>query len=194
LNSVILLVFNSILLGLGLAMDAFSVSLVNGMNEPRMSKSRMLQIAGTFAGFQFAMPMIGWICVKTIADTFREVQKFIPWIALLLLVFIGGKMLIEGIRGKKEDEAEREAGSGSLLLQGVATSIDALSVGFTMAELQVPEAIAQAVIIGAVTLAVCLAGILIGRKAGDKLSGKATIFGGIILIAIGLEIFLSHML
>ena len=190
----ILLVFNSILLGLGLAMDAFSVSLVNGMNEPRMSKSRMLQIAGTFAGFQFAMPMIGWICVKTIADTFREVQKFIPWIALLLLVFIGGKMLIEGIRGKKEDEAEREAGSGSLLLQGVATSIDALSVGFTMAELQVPEAIAQAVIIGAVTLAVCLAGILIGRKAGDKLSGKATIFGGIILIAIGLEIFLSHML
>ena len=194
MNSVILLVFNSILLGLGLAMDAFSVSLVNGMNEPRMSKSRMLQIAGTFAGFQFAMPMIGWICVKTIADTFREVQKFIPWIALLLLVFIGGKMLIEGIRGKKEDEAEREAGSGSLLLQGVATSIDALSVGFTMAELQVPEAIAQAVIIGAVTLAVCLAGILIGRKAGDKLSGKATIFGGIILIAIGLEIFLSHML
>ena len=159
-----------------------------------MPKSRMMKIAGTFAGFQFAMPMIGWICVKTIADTFREFQKFIPWIALILLVFIGGKMLIEGIRGKKEDEAEKEAGAGNLLMQGIATSIDALSVGFTMAELKVPEAIAEAVIIGAVTFGVCLAGIFIGRKAGDKLSDKATIFGGVILIAIGLEIFLSHML
>ena len=192
MQSVLLLIFNSILLGLGLAMDAFSVSLVNGMNEPHMRRSRMLQIAGTFAGFQFAMPMIGWICVKTIADTFQEVQKFIPWIALILLLFIGGKMLIEGIRGKKEEE--KEAGTGNLVMQGIATSIDALSVGFTMAELKVPEAIAQAVIIGVVTLGVCLAGIFIGRKAGDKLSGKATIFGGIILIAIGLEIFLSHML
>ena len=79
-------------------------------------------------------------------------------------------------------------------MQGIATSIDALSVGFTMAELKVPEAIAEAVIIGAVTFGVCLAGIFIGRKAGDKLSDKATIFGGVILIAIGLEIFLSHML
>jgi len=194
LHSVIMLIFNSILLGLGLAMDAFSVSLVNGMKEPHMGKGRMLQIAGTFAGFQFAMPMIGWICVRTIADTFREFQKFIPWIALFLLVFIGGKMLVEGIRGKKEEEAERETGTGNLLMQGIATSIDALSVGFTMAELTVPEAIAQAVIIGAVTLGVCLAGIMIGRKAGDKLSEKATILGGAILIAIGLEIFLSHML
>ena len=134
-----MLIFNSILLGLGLAMDAFSVSLVNGMKEPHMGKGRMLQIAGTFAGFQFAMPMIGWICVRTIADTFREFQKFIPWIALILLVFIGGKMLVEGIRGKKEEEAERETGTGNLLMQGIATSIDALSVGFTMAELTVPD-------------------------------------------------------
>ena len=189
-----MLVVNSVLLGLGLAMDAFSVSLVNGLNEPRMRRSRMLKIAGTFAGFQFAMPMIGWICVRTIADTFQEVQKFIPWIALILLLFIGGKMLIEGIRGKKEDEAEKEAGTGNLIVQGIATSIDALSVGFTMAELQVPEAIAEAVIIGVVTMGVCLAGIFIGRKAGDRLSDKATILGGIILIAIGVEIFLSHML
>ncbi len=194
MHSVFMLVVNSVLLGLGLAMDAFSVSLVNGMNEPRMRRSRMLQIAGTFAGFQFAMPMIGWICVRTIADTFQEVQKFIPWIALILLLFIGGKMLIEGIRGKKEEEAEKEAGAGNLIVQGIATSIDALSVGFTMAELQVPEAIAEAVIIGVVTMGVCLAGIFIGRKAGDRLSDKATILGGIILIAIGVEIFLSHML
>ena len=154
----------------------------------------MLKIAGTFAGFQLAMPLIGWICVRTIVDTFRGIQRFIPWIALILLVFIGGKMLAEGIRGRKEDDTGKETGTGSLLLQGIATSIDALSAGFTMAELYVPEAIAEAVMIGIVTLAVCLAGILVGRKAGDRLSDKATIFGGIILIAIGLEIFLSHML
>ena len=192
MNLVFLL--NSSLLGVGLAMDAFSVSVANGLQDVNMKRRREILIAGTFAFFQFAMPMIGWICVKKIADTFREFQKFIPWIALILLVFIGGKMLIEGIRGKKEDEAEKEAGAGNLLMQGIATSIDALSVGFTMAELKVPEAITEAVIIGVVTFGVCLAGILIGRKAGDKLSDKATIFGGIILIAIGLEIFLSHML
>ena len=175
-------------------MDAFSVSLVNGMKEPYMRKSRMLMIAGTFAAFQFAMPMIGWVCVRTIADAFQEFQKFIPWIALILLVFIGTKMLTEGIRGRKENEAEKEAETGSLVMQGIATSIDALSVGFTMAELKVPEAIAEAVIIGVVTLVVCMTGIFIGRKAGDKLSDKATIIGGIILIIIGLEIFLSHML
>ena len=91
-------------------------------------------------------------------------------------------------------ELSQQTGGLNIILQGIATSIDALSVGFTMAELQVPEAIAEAVIIGVVTMGGCLAGIFIGRKAGDKLAGKATIFGGIILIAIGLEIFLSHML
>ena len=111
MSSVFLLIINSVLLGLGLAMDAFSVSLVNGMNEPHMRKSRMLQVAGTFAGFQFVMPVIGWICVKTIADTFHQVQKFIPWIALILLTFIGGKMLIEGIRGKKTG-LKRKPGQG----------------------------------------------------------------------------------
>ena len=185
---------NSALLGVGLAMDAFSVSLANGLNEPGMRRRKICIIAGTFAFFQALMPMIGWVCVHTIVQYFRSFEQWIPWIALILLLFIGGKMLIEGIRGKKEEEAEKETGKGNLLLQGIATSIDALSVGFTMAELKVPEAIAQAVIIGVVTFGVCLAGIFIGRKAGDKLAEKATIFGGIILIAIGLEIFLSHML
>lgn len=101
-------------------------------------------------------------------------------------------MLWEGIRGG--GEAEKEASSGSLVMQGIATSIDALSVGFTMAEMQVPEALAQALIIGAVTWAVCLAGLFLGRKAGVRLAGKATILGGVILILIGLEILLTHIL
>ena len=192
MGSVWLLIVNSVLLGLGLAMDAFSVSLVHGMNDPEMSRGRKLAISGTFAGFQFLMPVVGWLCVTTVRQAFTAFQRYIPWIAMALLACIGGKMLWEGIRGG--GEAEKEASSGSLVMQGIATSIDALSVGFTMAEMQVPEALAQALIIGAVTWAVCLAGLFLGRKAGVRLAGKATILGGVILILIGLEILLTHIL
>ena len=93
----------SILLGAGLAMDAFSVSLANGLNEPKMKVTKMTGVAGIFAGFQFAMPMIGWICVSTVAKIFGVFEKFIPWIALILLAYIGGKMLYEGIKNKVSD-------------------------------------------------------------------------------------------
>ena len=127
--------FNSVLLGVGLAMDAFSVSLANGLNEPNMKKSRMCGIAGVFAFFQALMPMVGWVCIHTIVNTFQAFEKCIPWIALALLGFIGGKMLLEGIRGGDEDEdGEKAVGFMGLMVQGVATSIDALSVGFTIAD------------------------------------------------------------
>ena len=92
--------FNSVLLGVGLAMDAFSVSLANGLNEPGMKKKKMCGIAGVFALFQALMPMTGWVCVHTILQYFKAFEKFIPWIALVLLLFIGGKMLMEGIKNK----------------------------------------------------------------------------------------------
>ena len=111
----ILFFFNSVLLGVGLAMDAFSVSLANGLNEPHMSRRRMLGIAGVFAAFQALMPMTGWVCVHTIVQYFRAFEKLIPWIALALLGFIGGKMLIEGIRGGGDDDAAPRLGLGALL-------------------------------------------------------------------------------
>ena len=183
------LVLNSVLLGFGLAMDAFSVSLVNGLREPEMPKRRMAKIAGVFGGFQM-MPMIGWVCVRTILEIFQSLQQYIPWIAFGLLLVIGGKMLLEGIRNKEAQEAER-VGNGGLMLQGVATSIDALSVGFTMTELNWIQALAESALIGAVTFCICTAGILIGRKAGTKLSGKASILGGLVLIAIGIKMVVS---
>ena len=185
---------NSILFGVGLAMDAFSVSLSNGLNEPDMTKKRMCTIAGTFCGFQIIMPLIGWICVRTIAQAFTAFQKFIPWIALILLAYIGGKMLIEGIKNKDSEEEKPAVGFAALMLQGIATSIDALSVGFTIAELKWQMALVEAIIIGVVTFFICIAGLLIGKKFGAKLSNKASILGGIILIAIGIEIFLSNIL
>lgn len=186
--------FNSILLGVGLAMDAFSVSLANGLNEPKMPKGKMAKVAGIFAGFQFLMPMIGWFCVTTLLELFSAFEPFIPWIALILLCFIGGKMLLEGIRGGDcEQEEACGVGLSALLLQGVATSIDALSVGFTIAHYNVWEALLATLLIGVVTFFICFMGLEIGKKAGTKLAGKAGIFGGAILIFIGIEIFVSSL-
>ncbi len=185
--------FNSILLGVGLAMDAFSVSLANGLNEPKMPRGKMAKVAGIFAGFQFLMPMIGWFCVTTLLELFSAFEPLIPWIALILLCFIGGKMLLEGIRGDCQQEDTCGVGLSALLLQGVATSIDALSVGFTIAHYNVLEALLATLLIGAVTFFICFMGLEIGKKAGTRLAGKAGIFGGAILIFIGIEIFVSSM-
>lgn len=184
---------NSALLGVGLAMDAFSVSLANGLNNPKMKVTRMSFIAGTFALFQAAMPMIGWVCVHTIAQYFSAFEKMIPWIALILLLFIGGKMLLEGIKGDDSDNDIRSLTLGTLLIQGVATSIDALSVGFTIADYDVIMATVCALIIAIVTFAICMVGLKIGQKVGTKLAGKANILGGVILIFIGIEIFVKGM-
>lgn len=183
--------FNSILLGIGLAMDTFSVSLANGLNEPKMKRRKMTCVAGVFAVFQALMPLIGWICVHTVVQYFRAFEKFIPWIALILLGCIGGKMLYEGIRDNGEEENHLPVGIGALLVQGVATSIDALSVGFTISDYDFLSALICCVIIAAVTFVICFGGLVIGRKFGTKFAGKAGILGGAILIFIGLEIFIS---
>lgn len=183
--------FNSALLGVGLAMDAFSVSVANGIHENQMKKGRMCAIAGTFAGFQYLMPMIGWVCVHTILVYFQRFEKFIPWIALILLLYIGGSMLVGAIRHKEEEEERTGVGFGALMLQGVATSIDALSVGFTIADYNLLMALVCGLIIAVVTFVICIAGLMIGRKFGNIFSNKAEILGGIILIGIGIEIFVK---
>lgn len=186
-------VFRSILLGIGLAMDAFSVSCANGLREPHMKPGRMTAVAGVYAGFQYAMPMTGWFCVHQLVTYFTAFQKFIPWIALILLAYIGGKMLYEGLTGKAAEE-EEEVSSGTLFVQGIATSIDALSTGFTISEYTAFQACACCLIIAAVTQVICMAGLELGKKIGMKLSTKASVLGGAILLAIGIEIFVSGVL
>lgn len=186
-----LFILNSILFGVGLAMDAFSVSVANGLQNPDMPGSRRLIIAGTFGLFQTAMPLLGWLCVHTIAEAFQSFQRLIPWIALALLLFIGVKMIREAVQ---EQEKKESLQGGALLIQGIATSIDALSVGFTIAEYNVAFAAAESLIIGIVTFGICAAGIRLGGKIGTKLAGKAGIVGGVILILIGIEIFLTGIL
>jgi putative Mn2+ efflux pump MntP len=188
-----LFLLNSVLFGVGLAMDAFSVSMANGLKEPSMPKSRMALIAGVFGTFQVLMPLAGWLCVRTVAEVFTAFQKCIPWIALVLLLYIGGKMLFEGLRGTGCAEAS-VVGFYALMAQGVATSVDALSVGFTIADYPAPKAILEALIIGVVTFGICIMGLLIGCRFGTKLQGKTSVLGGAILIAIGIEIFVTGLI
>lgn len=200
---------NNVFLGVGLAMDAFSISLANGLNESQMTKRKMIYVAGVYAFYQFAMPMIGWFCVHSIAEYFKVFQKFIPWIALILLLYIGIKMLIEALieikKNKTSAKEQTEENSksaksankskkltfGVLMVQGIATSIDALSVGFTIAEYGTIMALVASLIIAFVTWIICFIGLILGKKVGEKLAERASIFGGIILILIGIEIFVK---
>ena len=183
--------FNSILLGVGLAMDAFSVSLANGLNEPKMKISKMTVIAGTFAFFQALMPMLGWFLVHTLCNSFCQFTKVVPWIALVLLSFIGGKMLYDGIKGSDEEEATSSLGFAALMIQGVATSIDALSVGTTISEYGFVMALTSALIIAIVTFGICLAGLFLGKTFGTKLT---TVVLFLITVAFGfayIDIFIE---
>ncbi len=188
----VLFFLNSILLGVGLAMDAFSVSLANGLHEPEMKTGRMSMIAGTFGGFQALMPMLGWLCIHTIVEYFKAFEKLVPWIALILLLYIGGKMLLEGLRHKDTDEPEQMGlGFGALMIQGIATSIDALSVGFTIADYGFVMALVCSLLVAATTFVICMVGLFLGKRFGTRFAGKADILGGVILIAIGVEIFVT---
>ena len=190
----LLFFLNSILFGAGLAMDAFSVSVANSLNEPGMPLKRAFLISGVFGVFQTLMPLTGWFCVRTVTETFMAFHRFIPWIALILLLYIGGKMIYEGIRPGPGSEENNSVRGTALLIQGVATSIDALSVGFTISDFEFPFAFAESLSIGIVTFLICLAGIFLGRKAASRFAEKAPTIGGIILIARGIEIFLKGIL
>ncbi len=183
---------NSVLLGAGLAMDAFAVSVANGVQNPNMKRRRILLIAGTFAVFQALMPLIGWLCVNTVSEQFSVFGEVVPYISLVLLTVIGVKMIAGGISGN--EEAALVTGLGTLMIQGVATSIDALSVGFTIAEYDVLSAVICALIIAAVTMVLCIMALKLGNRIGSRFSDKATVLGGVILIFIGAEIFITGVL
>ena len=205
----IVLIINSLLLGVGLAMDAFSVSVANGLKEPKMKPARMSIIAGVYALFQFAMPVIGWFLVHTLIGIFDELEKIIPWVGFVLLIFIGGKMIFETvseIRNKKADknsgsktdakengDSDKKIGAYALIIQGIATSIDALSVGLTISDYHVVAALTASIIIAVVTFIICMLGLKLGKLVGDGLGKFAGIIGGIILIGIGIEILVKGL-
>lgn len=193
MNFNVMFFVTSIMLGIGLAMDAFSVSVANGLADNKMKTSKMTAIAGTFSFFQALMPMLGWFFVHTFIMQFKTCEKFIPYIALILLSYIGGKMLYDALKNDKEEISDKTTRLTfiSLMVQGIATSIDALSVGFTISDYSAFMALISSLIIAAVTFVICMAGLEIGKSAGTKLADKSGIIGGLILIFIALEIFIS---
>ena len=184
---------NSALLGTGLAMDAFTVSLANGLNERQMSRARMCLVAGVYALFQTAMPLAGWFLVMKALQMFSVVQKIVPWAAFAVLFALGGKMLKEGLKKKEGSDGGYVLGAGLLAAQAVSTSVDALSAGFAFSGYPAKMAVAASLIIGGITFVICIGGLAIGKKAGTLLAGKASALGGIILMVIGAEILIKHL-
>ena len=177
-----------LLLGLGLAMDAFAVSVCKGMAVKDLNFKKALIVGLWFGVAQAVMPMLGY----ALGVQFREIiESFDHWIAFGLLLFIGGKMIFEGVRNKEEGEDDSLLFSKMFLL-AVATSIDALAVGITFAFLQV-EVFSASAVIGVLTLACCVGGCYVGRFFGDKLKNKAEIAGGVVLVLIGVKILLEHL-
>ena len=181
------------LLGIGLAMDAFAVSVCKGLGMRRLNKKQTLIIGLYFGGFQALMPLIGWLLGS-------QFQKYITsidhWIAFILLSFIGGKMMIEAIREWNEEETvdvmDAPLDHKNMLVLAVATSIDALAVGITFAFLDTPiiEAIT---IIGITTMVISIIGVIVGNFFGSRYKSKAEFIGGLILVLLGLKILLEHL-
>lgn len=190
---VMALVIELFLLGVGLSMDAFAVSVCKGLGMKKLNKKQALIIGLYFGGFQALMPFVGWLLGS-------QFQKYITsidhWIAFILLGFIGGKMMIEAVREWNEEEVvdvmDAPIDHKNMLVLAVATSIDALTVGITFAFLGTP--IVEAItIIGITTMVISIAGVVVGNFFGSRYKSKAEFIGGLILVLLGLKILLEHL-
>lgn len=187
----------TLLIGIGLSMDAFAVSICKGLGMSKLNKKQMFIIALYFGGFQALMPYIGWAVGARFSS---YVSQYAHWIAFILLAIIGGKMMHEALTESEEceecedgGEKDKKISHKELLLLAIATSIDALAVGISFAFLNVPI-IPSIIIIGLTTFIISLAGVVIGNIFGSKYKNKAEFVGGLILVAIGLKIILEQYL
>ena len=177
-------IVKSLLLGIGLAMDAVAVSMASGLQNPNMKEERKLNIASTFGFFQFFMPILGYFLLKTFTEFMPRLLQYLSPVSTLILCYLGLRMLICGIRKKKSKEVEEV--SENLLFQAVGTSVDALSLGFTFSLYSAPKVFLSSSIIGIVTFILSYMAILIGKKFGTVYEGNADILGGIVLFAVAI--------
>ncbi len=192
-------IWEIVFIGVGLSMDAFAVGMTDGMAEPRMRILKIFLIAGAFGLFQFLMPVLGYYLGSVFTAL---VAKIAPWLSFAILAFLGGKMIFDFImehRKKGEEVPAHPTGAVKLLVQAVATSIDALAVGVTLLAAETSQGLPFhvtlcALVIGAITFALSIAAVFIGKKAGDKFSDKAQLLGGVILVAIGLKILIEGLI
>ena len=201
--------FEVLLLGVALAMDACAIAMTNGMTNSKMCAKGALKIGIFFGFFQFLMPVIGFFIAGIFAEAFMEtVQKVSSWVSFLLLGFLGGKMLFECAKEwnyKRHHESRQETcgcselTTGKLFMQAIATSIDALAVGVTLQMAIISKGLPLGVwgssaVIGVTTFVLAVGSVYIGKFVGDKLADKASFFGGLVLLAIGIKLLLEGML
>lgn len=197
-------IWEILLIGVALSMDAFAVGMTNGMAEPKMSLPKMFAVAGMYALFQFLMPVLGYYCGSAFADL---VARVAPYLSFALLVFLGGKMVFDFLRETKRGKTGAPApvgkgkplGAGKLLLQAVATSIDALAVGVTLlaeeTSVGLPfHVVFCALVIGGVTLLLSLLAVFLGKKIGDRFAAFSGLVGGTVLIALGIKILVEGLI
>ncbi len=197
------LISTGLMLGLGLTMDAAAVSMANGLEEPNMSKKKMIFIAFMYGLFQALMPLIGYFFGNALYNNVPQIEQYhlIPILALVILAFLGIKMIIDGIKeikSKSSDEDILKEAKGLtfkvIFIQTIATSIDALSTGLTFSDYNAREALIVCGLIALVTFIVCIISLVIGKKFGAKFGKIALIIGGVILTVIGLEIFITGLI
>lgn len=176
------------LIAVGLSMDAFAVSVCKGLSMPKLNKKHAVIIGLYFGGFQALMPLIGYFLGSHFKDA---ITSFDHWIAFILLVIIGGNMVKES-REKDEDELDASIDVKTMLLLAIATSIDALAVGVSMAFMPV-NILFSAIVIGVVAFGLSLVGGMLGKKLGTLFEKWAQVAGGIVLVGIGIKILIEHM-
>ncbi len=195
-------------IGIALSMDACAVSMTNGMQDCKMCVKRVLLIGLFFGFFQALMPLIGYFVTGVVAGVFMDAfERISSWVSFLLLGFLGGKMIFEGVqdwvRAKKgetdKEEKAEKLSCGKLFVQAIATSIDALAVGVTLQMEMINGNLALGIwssvgIIGISTFILSVIAVYIGKGIGDKLADKATLFGGVVLVGIGLKILIESFI
>jgi manganese efflux pump family protein len=181
-------IFTLLILALGLCFDTFAVSISSGLVMNRIDFFNAMKIAFSLAFFQGLMPVLGWFLGSEVSSYIRS---FDHWLALLLLAFIGIRMIMESLRAEEERKSFNPLNPKVLVTMSIATSIDALIVGFTLAFVEV-NILWAGFIIGAVTFIASMLGILFGKKTGERFGKRLEILGGVILILIGLKIFAEH--
>ena len=180
------------LMGIGLSMDAFAVSVCKGLGMVKVNKKQTVTIGLFFGGFQALMPFIGWVLGRQFEHYINSIDH---WVAFVLLGFIGGKMMVESLKKEEDGVVKKEdvpLNIKEMFVLAVATSIDALAVGITFAFLGTPivEAIS---IIGCTTFVISVGGVYIGNFFGSKYKNRAEFVGGLILVLLGLKILLEHL-
>ncbi|MCH5163354.1 MAG: manganese efflux pump [Clostridiales bacterium] len=185
---------NGLLFGLGLAVDSFLIALTDGLDNPNVKIGKLALLAAMFAAFQILMPMLGWLCMHTVAVYVDYFDKVLSWIAFAVMLFFGVRMIVDGVKKQPLERKERDIGISAVILQCFVTSVDSLAVGFAIANYTVISALVCSIVIGSVTFIMFCLGYTVGKRFGLRFADAASVIGGIVFIGIGIEILITTLI